>query len=87
MDARILPRFLKRSAANFVNSKFWRSLSTRTLATAVASTGCSIVAPKDIATRAHARSDAWDLGEKITLYASETDFGGRTVPCIRVREK
>ena len=60
MDAQILPRFLKRSAANFVNSEFWRSLSTRTLAINEASTGCSIVAPKDIATRAHARSDAWD---------------------------
>ncbi len=30
-------------------------------------------------------TDAWP-GKKITLYPSETDFGGRTVPCIRVRE-
>ena len=27
------------------------------------------------------------IGKQITLYPSETDFGGRTVPCIRVREK
>jgi len=31
-------------------------------------------------------TDRW-TGKKITLYESETDFGGRTVPCIRVREK
>ena len=31
-------------------------------------------------------TDAW-AGKKITLYASETDFAGKTVPCIRVREK
>ena len=31
-------------------------------------------------------TDAW-VGKKITLYPSETDFGGRTVPCIRVRQK
>ncbi len=31
-------------------------------------------------------TDDW-IGKKITLYPSETDFGGRTVPCIRVREK
>lgn len=31
-------------------------------------------------------TDKW-IGEAISLYASETDFGGRTVPCIRVREK
>lgn len=31
-------------------------------------------------------TDEW-TGKKITLYPSETDFGGRTVPCIRVREK
>lgn len=31
-------------------------------------------------------TDAWK-GQQITLYASETDFGGRTVPCIRVRER
>ncbi|MBN1851105.1 MAG: hypothetical protein JW829_00215 [Pirellulales bacterium] len=27
------------------------------------------------------------IGKKITLYPSETDFAGKTVPCIRVREK
>jgi len=26
-------------------------------------------------------------GKQITLYASETDFNGKVVPCIRVREK
>lgn len=31
-------------------------------------------------------TDEW-AGKKITLYPSETDYGGRTVPCIRVREK
>lgn len=31
-------------------------------------------------------TDNW-VGKKITLYPSETDFGGKTVPCIRVREK
>jgi len=31
-------------------------------------------------------TDDW-AGKKIVLYPSETDFGGRTVPCIRVREK
>jgi hypothetical protein len=31
-------------------------------------------------------TDGW-IGKKITLYASETDFGGKTVECIRVREK
>lgn len=31
-------------------------------------------------------TDNWS-GRQITLYSSETDFGGRTVPCIRVREK
>lgn len=31
-------------------------------------------------------TDAW-VGQKITLYESEADFNGRTVPCIRVREK
>lgn len=31
-------------------------------------------------------TDAW-IGKKITLYPSETDFQGKTVPCIRVREK
>ena len=30
-------------------------------------------------------TDAW-VGKQIVLYPSETDFGGRTVPCIRVRE-
>ena len=30
-------------------------------------------------------TDDWP-GRQITLYASETDYGGRTVPCIRVRE-
>jgi hypothetical protein len=32
-----------------------------------------------------AETDEW-LGKEITLYPSETDFGGKTVPCIRVRE-
>ncbi|MBN2293568.1 MAG: hypothetical protein JXM70_14155 [Pirellulales bacterium] len=31
-------------------------------------------------------TDEW-IGKKITLYPSETDFAGKTVPCIRVREK
>lgn len=31
-------------------------------------------------------TDDWK-GKKITLYPSETDFGGKTVDCIRVREK
>lgn len=31
-------------------------------------------------------TDEW-TGKTITLYPSETDFAGRTVPCIRVREK
>ncbi len=31
-------------------------------------------------------TDKW-TGKKITLYPSETDFGGKTVDCIRVREK
>jgi hypothetical protein len=31
-------------------------------------------------------TDDW-VGKKITLYPSETDFAGRTVPCIRVRDK
>lgn len=31
-------------------------------------------------------TDEWP-GKRITLYPSETDFGGRTVPCIRIREK
>jgi len=31
-------------------------------------------------------TDEW-VGKQITLYPSETDFGGRTVPCIRVREE
>ena len=30
--------------------------------------------------------DDW-IGKKITLYPSETDFGGQTVPCIRIRPK
>lgn len=30
-------------------------------------------------------TDAW-IGKKVTLYPSETDFAGKTVPCIRVRE-
>lgn len=33
-----------------------------------------------------AETDNW-IGKKITLYPSETDFGGKTVECIRVREK
>jgi hypothetical protein len=31
-------------------------------------------------------TDAW-AGKKITLYPSETEFGGRTVECIRVKVK
>jgi len=31
-------------------------------------------------------TDDW-VGKKITLYPSETDFGGKTVDCIRIREK
>lgn len=31
-------------------------------------------------------TDDW-VGKKVTLYPSETEFGGRTVPCLRVREK
>jgi hypothetical protein len=31
-------------------------------------------------------TDEW-LGKQVELYPSETDFGGRTVPCIRVREE
>lgn len=31
-------------------------------------------------------TDEW-VGKKIILYPSETDFGGKTVPCLRVREK
>lgn len=31
-------------------------------------------------------TDSW-IGQKIYVYASETDFGGKTVDCIRVREK
>jgi hypothetical protein len=30
-------------------------------------------------------TDDW-IGKQITLYPSETDFAGKTVPCIRVRE-
>lgn len=30
-------------------------------------------------------TDDW-IGKTITLYPSETDFGGKTVDCIRVRE-
>ena len=31
-------------------------------------------------------TDEW-VGKAITLYPSETDYAGKTVPCIRVREK
>jgi hypothetical protein len=31
-------------------------------------------------------TDEWK-GKKLALYASETDFAGKTVPCIRIREK
>ena len=31
-------------------------------------------------------TDDWK-GKRITLYPSEADFGGRTVPCIRVKEQ
>lgn len=30
-------------------------------------------------------TDEW-VGKSVVLYPSETDFAGRTVPCIRVRE-
>lgn len=30
-------------------------------------------------------TDGW-IGQTIVLFPSETDWGGRTVPCIRVRE-
>jgi hypothetical protein len=29
-------------------------------------------------------TDTWP-GKQITIYPSETDFGGQTVPCLRVR--
>lgn len=38
-----------------------------------------------IAQHGHETED-W-VGQQITLYPSETDFAGRTVPCVRVREK
>lgn len=28
--------------------------------------------------------ESW-IGQKITVYASETTFGGKTVPCVRVK--
>lgn len=31
-------------------------------------------------------TDNW-VGKKITLYESEADYNGKTVPCIRVRAK
>ena len=31
-------------------------------------------------------TDAW-IGKPVTLYPSETEFGGETVPCIRVRKE
>lgn len=31
-----------------------------------------------------ADTDRW-VGQQITLYPSETDFGGESVPCIRIR--
>lgn len=31
-------------------------------------------------------TDAW-IGKRIELYASQTDFGGKQVPCIRVKEQ
>ncbi len=31
-------------------------------------------------------TDDW-IGKQVTLYPSETDYGGQTVPCIRVRAK
>lgn len=31
-------------------------------------------------------TDSW-IGRRVEVYASETDFGGKTVPCLRVREK
>ena len=31
-------------------------------------------------------TDEW-VGKKITIYPSETDFKGETVPCLRVRQK
>ena len=30
-------------------------------------------------------TNAW-TGKPVTLYRSETDFAGKTVPCIRVKE-
>lgn len=31
-------------------------------------------------------TDAW-IGKRITIYRSETSYQGKTVPCIRVRDK
>jgi hypothetical protein len=31
-------------------------------------------------------TDDW-TGKRITLYRSETDFAGKTVPCIRVKDR
>lgn len=31
-------------------------------------------------------TDKW-VGKQLTLYPSETDYAGKTVPCIRVRER
>jgi len=42
-------------------------------------------------TNAHRIKELWGsetgnwIGQKITLYPSETDFQGKTVPCIRIR--
>lgn len=33
-----------------------------------------------------ADTDHW-IGKAVTLYPSETDFGGKTVDCLRIREK
>jgi len=37
-----------------------------------------------IATQHGEETDKW-VGKTVTLFPSETDFAGRTVPCIRVR--
>ena len=37
--------------------------------------------------RLHGNDTSKWVGQKVTLYPSETDFNGSTVPCIRVREK
>ena len=41
---------------------------------------------KRLITQLGNETDTW-TGKKITIYPSETDFGGETVPCIRVKGK